>query len=616
MAEAEAGTICAVSGLTRTYPGQGLGAGQDSMVPVLEPVLNYQVKLPEGCDGAVMLPKFRQLEEEDPLLRVVWNEELKEISMQLMGEVQIEVLKSLIEERFGIQVEFGTGNIVYKETIAGAVEGVGHFEPLRHYAEVHLLMEPGERGSGLQFETRCSEDDLDRNWQRLVLTHLEEKVHRGVLTGAAITDMKITLVAGRLITSTRRAEISGRLPTGPCARAYGGLLHSFGTVVYLPPGSAGGVHWRAMTDIEKRCGTCVIEENRQGQAVLTGQAPVAAMRGYQAEVMSYTRGQGRLACALKGYEPCHNSREIIGQTGYDPERDTENPTGSVFCAHGAGFVVSWDQVKEYMHVDSGLVIESPDGEEMEGERNPFSGRHPGQSSAGQEESSEVWLGTDEIDAILERTFYANSRDKSARKGYPGKSRGSRSAAAYSGPVTRTYQKQEARQEYLLVDGYNIIFAWEELRELAQDNMDGARGRLMDLLCNYQAIRKCCLMVVFDAYRVAGHATEVSEYHNIQVVYTKEAETADQYIEKFAHENARRFDVSVATSDGVEQVIILGQGCRLISARELKEELDRVNGMLREEYLEQPGLKRNRLYDILPEEVIRQMKEAAAEDKQD
>ena len=279
-------------------------------------------------------------------------------------------------------------------------------------------------------------------------------------------------------------------------------------------------------------------------------------------------------------------------------------------------MVSWDQVKEYMHVDSGLVIESPDGEEMEGERNPFSGRHPGQSSAGQEESSEVWLGTDEIDAILERTFYANSRDKSARKGYPGKSRGSRSAAAYSGPVTRTYQKQEARQEYLLVDGYNIIFAWEELRELAQDNMDGARGRLMDLLCNYQAIRKCCLMVVFDAYRVAGHATEVSEYHNIQVVYTKEAETADQYIEKFAHENARRFDVSVATSDGVEQVIILGQGCRLISARELKEELDRVNGMLREEYLEQPGLKRNRLYDILPEEVIRQMKEAAAEDKQD
>ena len=425
--------------------------------------------------------------------------------------------------------------------------------------------------------------------------------------------MKITLVAGRAHNkhteggdfrqATYRALRQG-LMEASCI-----LLEPWYTFrLEVPEASIG----RAMTDIEKRCGTCVIEENRQGQAVLTGQAPVAAMRGYQSEVISYTRGQGRLACTLKGYEPCHNSREIIEQTGYDPDRDTENPTGSVFCAHGAGFVVSWDRVKEYMHVDSGIVIESPGGEEREGERNPFSGRNQGQSSAGQNACAETWLGTDEIDAILERTFYSNSRDKSARKGYPGKSRGSRSAAAYSGPVTRTYQKQEARQEYLLVDGYNIIFAWEELRELALDNMDGARGRLMDLLCNYQAIRKCCLMVVFDAYRVAGHATEVSEYHNIQVVYTKEAETADQYIEKFA----RRFDVSVATSDGVEQVIILGQGCRLISARELKEELDRVNGMLREEYLDQPGLKRNRLYDILPEEVIRQMREAAGEDKKD
>ena len=624
--EAEAGTICAVSGLTRTYPGQGLGAGKDSMLPVLEPVLNYRVQLPEGCDGAVMLPKFRQLEEEDPMLRVVWNEELKEISMQLMGEVQIEVLKSLIEERYGIQVEFGTGNIVYKETIAGPVEGVGHFEPLRHYAEVHLLMEPGERGGGLQFETRCSEDDLDRNWQRLVLTHLEEKVHRGVLTGAPITDMKITLVAGR---AHNKHTEGGDFRQATYRALRQGLMEAscillepwYSFRLEVPEASIG----RAMIDIEKRCGTCTIEENRQGQAVLAGKAPVAAMRGYQAEVMSYTRGHGRLACTLKGYEPCHNSQEIIDQTAYDPERDADNPTGSVFCAHGAGFVVSWDQVKEYMHVDSGLVMESPDGEGMEGKGNPPSFRNPGKSSAGQGESGETWLGTDEIDAILERTFYSNSRDKSAaRRGYPGKNRGSRPAGGYSAPVTRTYgppgeaarQKKEAREEYLLVDGYNIMFAWEELRELAQDNLDGARGRLMDLLCNYQAIRKCCLMVVFDAYRVAGHATEVSAYHNIQVVYTKEAETADQYIEKFAHENARRFDVSVATSDGVEQVIILGQGCRLISARELKEELERVNGMLREEYLEQPQLKRNRLYDILPEEVMRQMREAAAEDGQD
>ena len=609
VAEAEAGTICAVSGLTRTYPGQGLGAGQDSMVPVLEPVLNYQVKLPEGCDGAVMLPKFRQLEEEDPLLRVVWNEELKEISMQLMGEVQIEVLKSLIEERFGIQVEFGTGNIVYKETIAGAVEGVGHFEPLRHYAEVHLLMEPGERGSGLQFETRCSEDDLDRNWQRLVLTHLEEKVHRGVLTGAAITDMKITLVAGRAHNkhteggdfrqATYRALRQG-LMEASCI-----LLEPWYTFrLEVPEASIG----RAMTDIEKRCGTCVIEENRQGQAVLTGQAPVAAMRGYQAEVMSYTRGQGRLACALKGYEPCHNSREIIGQTGYDPERDTENPTGSVFCAHGAGFVVSWDQVKEYMHVDSGLVIESPDGEEMEGERNPFSGRHPGQSSAGQEESSEVWLGTDEIDAILERTFYANSRDKSARKGYPGKSRGSRSATAYSGPVTRTYQKQEARQEYLLVDGYNIIFAWEDLRELAEANIDAARGKLLDIMSNYQGIRKCQLIVVFDAYRVVGHDTEILDYHNIHVVYTKEAETADQYIEKFAHEHGRKYDVTVATSDGMEQIIIRGQGCSLLSARELLEEVNLANQTLREKYLEKQQKDRSYLLDSMSEEELKKIRD--------
>ena len=603
VAEAEAGTICAVSGLTRTYPGQGLGAGQDSMVPVLEPVLNYQVKLPEGCDGAVMLPKFRQLEEEDPMLRVVWNEELKEISMQLMGEVQIEVLKSLIEERYGIQVEFGTGNIVYKETIAGPVEGVGHFEPLRHYAEVHLLMEPGERGSGLQLETRCSEDDLDRNWQRLVLTHLEEKVHRGVLTGAAITDMKITLVAGRAHNkhteggdfrqATYRALRQG-LMEASCI-----LLEPWYTFrLEVPEASIG----RAMTDIEKRCGTCVIEENRQGQAVLTGQAPVAAMRGYQAEVMSYTRGQGRLACALKGYEPCHNSREIIEQTGYDPERDTENPTGSVFCAHGAGFVVSWDQVKEYMHVDSGLVIESPDGEEMEGERNPFSGRHPGQSSAGQEESSEVWLGTDEIDAILERTFYANSRDKSARKGYPGKSRGSRSAAAYSGPVTRTYQKQEARQEYLLVDGYNIIFAWEELRELAKENIHAACDKLMDILSNYQGYRKCTLILVFDAYKVEGHAEEVIPYHNIFVVYTKEAETADQYIEKTVHRIGRQYQVTVATSDGLEQVIIMGQGAHRISAMGLKKEIEDAEKAGKQEWKARRQSSKTYLFDQVSEEL--------------
>ena len=616
--EAGAGSICAVTGLTGTYAGQGLGAEADSMEPVLEPVLNYSVKLPEGCDGAVMLPKLRQLEEEDPMLRVVWNEQLQEIELQLMGEVQIEVLRSLIEERFGVAVEFGTGDIVYKETIAAAVEGVGHFEPLRHYAEVHLLLEPGERGSGLEFAAGCSEDVLDRNWQRLVLTHLEEKVHKGVLTGSPITDMKITLTAGRAHTkhteggdfrqATYRALRQG-LMEADCV-----LLEPWYAFRLEIPESAIG---RAMTDIEKRGGACLIQESDRGEAVLTGSAPVAAMRDYQTEVTAYTKGLGRLTCTLKGYEPCHDAQETVERIGYDPERDAANPTGSVFCAHGAGFVVSWDKVKEYMHVDSGIVLPKDGNAREEGATEGLRFRQP----RDEETSREVHLGTEEIDAILKRTYYANSKDKSAssRRGAAG---GGGSRRTYGGQEargsqetsgsqeTRVIRKQETPQEYLLVDGYNIIFAWEELRELAEKTMDGARGRLMDLLCNYQAIRRCSLMVVFDAYRVQGHATEVTDYHNIQVVYTKEAETADQYIEKFAHENARRFDVSVATSDGLEQVIILGQGCRLISARELKEDLDRVNGMLREEYLEQPQIKRNRLYDVLPEETIRQMHKMA------
>ena len=638
-AEAEAGTICAVSGLAGTYPGQGLGTEADSMQPVLEPVLNYGLKLPEGCDGAVMLPKLRQLEEEDPLLRVAWDEELQEIELQLMGEVQTEVLKSLIEERFGVHVEFGAGNIVYKETIAGPAEGVGHFEPLRHYAEVHLLLEPGERGSGLQLGTRCSEDVLERSWQRLVLTHLEEKVHRGVLTGSPITDMKITLAAGRAHAkhteggdfrqATYRALRQG-LMEAPCV-----LLEPWYTFRLEIPEYAIG---RAMTDIEKRCGTCSIAQTGQGQAVLTGSAPVATMRDYQTEVTAYSRGHGRLSCALKGYEPCHNAGEVMERMGYDPERDVENPTGSVFCAHGAGFVVSWDKVKDYMHVHSGLVLEE-NQESCSGTKDLENGTVMRPRTKPSSPMEERHLGTDEIDAILERTYYANSRDKSAsRRGTPGKSSSAKgmpvkgmsvkgmSGRAASGkenrsrtsssPVTRTYGKQETRQEYLLVDGYNIIFAWEELRELAEINMDGARGRLMDMLCNYQAIRGCCLMVVFDAYRVEGHTTEVTDYHNIQAVYTREAETADQYIEKFAHENARRFDISVATSDGLEQVIILGQGCRLISAREFKAELDRVNADLREEYLEQPQLKRSRLYDVLPEETLRQMNQMAADSEKE
>ena len=601
VAEAWPGSICAVTGLTRTFPGQGLGAEAASMEPVLEPVLTYEVKLPPGCDRAVMLPKLKELEEEDPQLNVVWDGHLGEIQLQLMGEVQIEVLKSLIAERFGVEVEFGTGNIVYKETIAGSVKGVGHFEPLRHYAEVHLLLEPGERGSGLQFAARCSEDVLDRSWQRLVLTHLEEKVHKGVLTGSPITDMQITLVAGRAhIKHTEGGDF--RQATYRALRQ--GLMEAESILLEpwyefrleIPDTSIG----RAMTDIEKRSGTCSIAQSSSGMAVLTGSAPVAAMGDYQTEVTAYTKGCGKLTCTMKGYEPCHDTEAVMERIGYDPERDTDNPTGSVFCAHGAGFVVGWDHVKEYMHVDSGILKER-----LEQGLNQEDG--PAKTMPEGSLKEEIWLGTEEIDAILNRTFYANSRDKARQKtGIPGKGGSRRS---FNPPETRTYRgaaKQAPQEEYLLVDGYNIIYAWEELNVLAKDNMEGARGRLMDLLCNYQAVKKCSLIVVFDAYRVKGHATEILDYHNIHVVYTKEAETADQYIEKFAHENARRHDVSVATSDGLEQVIIRGQGCRLVSARELWEDLERVKVMLREEYLDKPQLKRNSLIDMLPEEAAKEL----------
>ena len=595
------GQVCAVTGLTKARPGEGLGAERDSDVPVLEPVLSYQVLLPEGADVHAALGKLHRLEEEEPQLHVVWNETLGEIHVQLMGEVQIEVLKSLIAERFGVEVEFGTGNIVYKETIAGSVEGVGHFEPLRHYAEVHLLLEPGERGSGLQFAARCSEDVLDRSWQRLVLTHLEEKVHKGVLTGSPITDMRITLVAGRAhIKHTEGGDF--RQATYRALRQ--GLMEADSILLEpwyefrleIPDTSIG----RAMTDIEKRSGTCSIAQSSSGMAVLTGSAPVAAMGDYQTEVTAYTKGCGKLTCTMKGYEPCHDTEAVMERIGYDPERDTDNPTGSVFCAHGAGFVVGWDHVKEYMHVDSGILKERL-------EQGPNQEDGPAKTMPEGSLKEEIWLGTEEIDAILNRTFYANSRDKARQKtGIPGKGGSRRS---FNPPETRTYHgaaKQAPQEEYLLVDGYNIIYAWEELNVLAKDNMEGARGRLMDLLCNYQAVKKCSLIVVFDAYRVKGHATEILDYHNIHVVYTKEAETADQYIEKFAHENARRYDVSVATSDGLEQIIIRGQGCRLVSARELWEDLERVKVMLREEYLDKPQLKRNSLIDMLPEEAAKEL----------
>lgn len=592
--EAEAGMICAVTGLTHTKPGESLGSETGESVPILEPVLTYRVLLPEGCDASLVLPKLCQLEEEDPQLHIVWNEALSEIQAQLMGEVQIEVLKKLILERFGIEVDFDEGNIVYKETIENIVEGVGHYEPLRHYAEVHLLMEPGEPGSGLVFETDCSEDLLDRNWQRLILTHLLEKEHKGVLTGASITDMKITLVSGRAhLKHTEGGDFrqaTYRAVRQGLRQAQSVLLEPWYEFTMELPESCVG---RAMTDIEKMNGTFTIDYEEQEKrletrtaeetgaedhfTMLKGSAPVAAMRGYPREFQAYTKGYGRFFCSLQGYAPCHNAEEIIAQTAYDPEGDMDNPTSSVFCSHGAGFVVKWNEVKDYMHLESVLGNKQEPAKE--------------ESMVSYHESEERFIGEDEIESIFRKTFYANQQSSDRKKSYT-KSRNKSyeygRTTYYSSEDRRlafSAKKPEKKEEYLLVDGYNIIFAWNELSSLAAENIDSARDKLMDILCNYQGIRKCNLIAVFDAYRVKGHDTEILRWHNIYVVYTKEAETADSYIEKFAHENGRKYDVTVATSDRLEQMIITGQGCRLLSARDLKEEIERAGRQLKEEYEE-------------------------------
>lgn len=599
--EMEAGGICAVTGLTHTYPGEGLGEEKDSSLPILEPVLTYRLIFPDDIEVNSMLPKLRLLEEEEPELHIAWDEELKELQVQLMGEVQIEILQRMIQERFQVSVRFGVGNIVYKETITNTVEGVGHYEPLRHYAEVHLKMEPAERGSGLQFMADCSEDVLSRNWQRLVLTHLEEKEHKGVLTGAAITDMKITLIAGRahlkhteggdFRQATYRAIRQGLM------QAQSVLLEPYYAFrLEIPTENVG----RAMTDLEQMHANLDAPLTGEEMTVLTGNVPVVCIRGYRQEMISYSRGRGRLFCNLSGYYPCHNTEEVMQQKGYVAEMDVRNSADSVFCAHGAGFLVPWNQVKEYMHIeaDERNLNAAPQENERMTEKEILS------YTPQKQERQEMWLGTDEIDDILAKTFQANQKkhDKPYKK-IPAKR-----IEAPVPPTKREWgvaaQKKEA---YLLVDGYNIIFAWKELKELAAINIDGARGRLLDILCNYQGIKKCNVIVVFDAYRVQGHKTEVLEYHNIHVVYTREAETADQYIEKFAHENGRKYQVTVATSDGLEQIIIRGQGCNLLSARELEEEVERALEQLRKEYLEKQVHTKRHLLDDWEIEDIEKLK---------
>lgn len=560
--EVEAGSICAVTGLSDTYPGEGLGAEQGTYLPVLEPVLNYQVIPTEGDDPILLLPKLRELEEEEPQLHIVWEEALQEIHVQLMGEVQLEVLKTLIYERFGAEVEFGQGNILYKETIQNTVEGVGHFEPLRHYAEVHLLLEPGEPGSGVQCMSVCSEDLLDRNWQRLIFTHLMETEHRGVLTGAPITDIRITLVSGKAhLKHTEGGDFRQavyRAVRQGLKQADSVLLEPYYEYrLELPSENVG----RAMTDIERMHGTFGLPQTEADRTILTGMAPVSTMRDYQKEVHAYTRGNGTLQCTLKGYAPCHNTEEVLAATGYDSERDTLHPTGSVFCAHGAGFLVPWYEVKEYMHLPSIMQEKPSDSSEEK------------QTAYRVSKETDAWIDTEEVDRIIAQSVGANKKQKTLPK---------KKVPEYYKSTSKP-KKQEVREEYLLVDGYNVIFAWEDLKDLAQVSIDGARGKLLDVLCDYQGMKKCNLIVVFDAYRVQGHKTEISTYHNIHVVFTKEAETADQYIEKFAHENGKKYNVTVATSDGLEQIIIRGQGCRLLSARELKDEIERTKKTLFEEH---------------------------------
>ncbi len=579
--EVPAGGICAVTGLTKTFAGQGLGMESENGLPVLEPVLTYQILLPESSEPITVLGQLRQLEEEEPELHLVWKEESKEIHVQVMGEVQIEILKGLIAERFGLEVEFGTGSIVYKETIAEPVVGIGHFEPLRHYAEVHLLLEPGEQGSGLQFATLCSEDMLERNWQRLIMTHLEERVHPGVLTGSEITDMRILLIAGR---AHQKHTEGGDFRQATYRAVRQGLRRSksvllepyFAFKLELPTELLG----RAMTDIKRMYGDFDVPQTRGDTCILTGTAPVATMRDYQREVNSYTRGMGRFSCSVQGYQPCHNAEEVIAQLQYQPEADLANPTGSVFCAHGAGFVVDWDRVEGYAHVENKWYPEAVDatgnafGAVIDAAGLPGGG-------AGRRGTSD-YITQEEIESIFRQTYGKKEQEKNHyRRYHKSASRGVRTEAVAKPPEYRSTQRK--KDEYLLVDGYNIMFAWEDLRALAAQNIDSARDKLMDILSNYQGYLGNTLILVFDAYKVKGNPGSVKQYHNIYVVYTKEAETADQYIEKTVHEIGRKYQVTVATSDALEQMIIWGSGATRMSAAGLREAVEAMGKELREKY---------------------------------
>ncbi len=562
--EAPAGAIAAVTGLSRTRPGDGLGFERDWTGPLLEPVLTYQVALADGTDPHTALARLRQLEEEDPQLHILWNEDAREIRMQLMGEIQLEVLRRRIRERFGMEAVFSQGSIVYRETIAAPVEGIGHFEPLRHYAEVHLLLEPAPRGSGLTFASACSADVLDLNWQRLVLTHLAEREHPGVLTGSPITDMRITLLTGRahdkhteggdFRQATYRAVRQGLM------QAESILLEPWYDFRLEVPAAQAG---RAISDIQRMNGETAPPETDGQDTVLTGSAPVAALRDYAREVAAYTRGQGRLACQPGGFRPCGETERVLEAIGYDPLRDAANPADSVFCSHGSGDIVPWDQVSACAHVSSGWRPAEPE---------------PASSAVPQPRPGGTYAGTleqdKELQAIFERTYGPVKRAAFLPPKPP-----RRPAAEDTEQTRRAIREQFSGPEYLLVDGYNIIFAWDELKRIARENLDAARRALCDLLCNYQGYKNCVVIAVFDAYKVKGGLGSIEKYHNIHVVYTKEAETADAYIERATYEIGKKHRVRVATSDGPEQLIILGHGALRLSAANFREEVEQVQNQI-------------------------------------
>ena len=559
--EIPAGSVCAVTGPTHTYSGQGLGAEANAGAPLMEPVLSYKLILPDGTDIPAALTKLRRLEEEDPQLRITWSEQLKEIHVSLMGDIQLEVLKSVVAERFGMDIEFDEGSISYKETIAAPVVGVGHYEPLRHYAEVHLLLEPAERGSGMHFASDCRKDDLDINWQRLILTHLEEKQHIGVLTGSPITDMKITVVAGRAhIKHTEGGDFrqaTYRAVRQGLASAQSVLLEPYYDFSLEVTSDCVG---RAMTDLQRMGADFDQPEHSAESAVIHGSCPVSEMRGYHREVIGYTRGKGRLSCIPKGYFPCHNAEEVIARIGYDFEADTDNSADSVFCSHGAGYLVKWDEAPSRMHTDSGL--------RFGGEPQDITDNQPSRTVNSYKERR---ASDEELMAIFERTYGKINRDEHSamrREKQPQAAKIPKLPIPPKGP------------EYLLVDGYNIIFAWDELNALAKDSLDLARNRLINILCNYQGFRRNNVILVFDAYKVKGNHREVETVNNISVVYTREAETADMYIEKTAHELTKNNRVRVATSDNTEQIIVMGSGAIRVSASEFLAEVTETEKMIR------------------------------------